>query len=126
MYMLTIRECRLEFNCDSKNSHKFYVVELLKTKSGMYHVTRRYGRIGNNSKSTIVLDTACIHEAHSKADSLISSKLHSKKDKYIRVYDRTNEEFGKVITPKQVKPLKIVIKADEKPNSEIWAGMKLT
>ena len=119
-----LRTVRLEFQNPAENKNKFYEVEVfLEKNDGMYHVSRRFGRIGSNTLPTFVFESASLNEAHNHADNLVNKKISSKKDPYKVISD-----INKTEPPKKVKSVASVV-IEEEPAVEFdhscWGGMNL-
>lgn len=118
-----IHEWYLEHNDSSINSHKFYEV-LIWQNANHYSVTRRFGRIGTNTKAKEVAVFADFNSAQLKATSLVNSKALKKSDPYKIIRDKRINALTVPGSSKQEAPeVEIVIK--EVPDEQFWGGMAL-
>lgn len=118
-----IHEWYLEHNDSSINSHKFYEV-LIWQSANRYSVTRRFGRIGTNTKAKEVAVFSDFHSAQLKATSLVDSKTIKKSDPYKIIRDKRINALTVPGSSKQEAPeVEIVIK--EVPDEQFWGGMAL-
>lgn len=117
----------LEHTNSSENKHKFYEVSIVQRGIDSFAVTRRYGRIGTNSKQRDVDTFSVFESALAKGQELVSSKRFSNRDAYSLMRETSPNEVVKGTPAPQMVPSipEIVIEEEPAVDDSFWTGLKL-
>lgn len=117
-----LHEWCLEHRNPASNKNKFYEI-MIYARGGKFCVTRRFGRIGSNTKPKDVAEFERYESAEVKAQELVSAKQFSNRDRYTPVSDiRYNQP-----TANQIMPVQTVASTIPKvPDATFWSGMVLS
>ncbi|HFG1572316.1 TPA: WGR domain-containing protein [Vibrio cholerae] len=117
----------LEHSNSSENKHKFYEVSIVQRGVNSFAVTRRYGRIGTNTKPRDVDTFSVFESALTKGQELVSSKRFSNRDAYSLLRESSPNEVVRGKPAPQMVPVipEIVIEEEPAVDDSFWTGLKL-
>lgn len=124
-----IKKWYLEHHDTAENKHKFYEVQVVERGVKDFYVTRRFGRIGTNTKPKEVESFTYSESAMVKAEELVSAKRFSNRDRYTLVSqqevnlpsDQQAAKLPKVAKPKQT----FKIEKEPEPDNNYWSSLRL-
>ncbi|WP_024605123.1 MULTISPECIES: WGR domain-containing protein [unclassified Pseudoalteromonas] len=119
-------EWYLECIDSAANKNKFYEI-LIWFRDNSFYISRRFGRIGTNTKAKEIHTFKTIEAAQAKAQELVSGKRFSKKDQYtlVKQIDNSNVMDAPQITTKPKADVKQVVKQKKITDTDFWGGLSL-
>lgn len=125
-----IKKWYLEHHDTAENKHKFYEVQVIERGVKDFYVTRRFGRIGSNTKPKEVDSFVLVESAMVKAEEIVSAKRFNNRDRYSLVSEKdVNAPSSQAAKSKpqqaaQPKPTFIIEKEPE-PDNNYWGSLQL-
>lgn len=125
-----IKKWYLEHHDTAENKHKFYEVQVIERGVKDFYVTRRFGRIGSNTKPKEVDSFVAVESAMVKAEEVVSGKRFNNRDRYTLVSEQdVNAPTSQTAKPKPQQVAKpkpsFKIEKEPEPDNNYWGSLQL-
>ncbi|MCZ4310180.1 WGR domain-containing protein [Vibrio pomeroyi] len=125
-----IKKWYLEHHDTAGNKHKFYEVQVIERGVKDFYVTRRFGRIGANTKPKEVASFTWVESAFVNAEEIVSEKRFKNRDRYTLVSQQdVNEPSSEAAKPKPQQAAKpkptFKIEKEPEPDNNYWGSLQL-